>query len=121
MSFLRTSNSFLKKNFLFNKFLKPNNRLFKINVCSFSNLNKLPNDSNKNEKISSIENKLFESIKEEKENENRDSNKNDINSYIEYITKRDYKPKAETVSLKMRFFEKLNFKYIRYLNFFNQF
>jgi hypothetical protein len=120
MSFLRTSNSLLKKNFLLNKFLKSNNGLFKINVSSFSNLNKHANDILKNEKTSSTENKLFENKKEERANEEKDSNKNDLNNYIEYIKKRDYKPKAETESFKKRFFEKFNFKYIRYINFLNK-
>ena len=113
MSFLKTSNSFLKKKYLFSKFQTPKkNLLFKIKTNSFSHHNQNQDLINNKEKTSML-NKSSEEIYKENEKPNKPSN-NDINSYIQYIKRRSYKIKPENESKKVSFWKKLNFQYLRY-------
>lgn len=112
MSFLKSSNSFLKKNYFLNKIFPSNKLLVKITISPFSSLNEKQTQNTKDEKIYSTDDRSLDRMTEEKEKINKESSTNDINSYIEYIKKKEYLANSENGNNKLSFIQRI-YLYIR--------
>lgn len=99
MNFIKSSNSFLKRNNYMNNILSLKIHLVFVNRSRYSSLN---------EKEKQFEDtKTSDKMKIQKEKKNDEHSQNNFKSYIEYIKKRGYYAKLEDGPNKMNIIQKI--------------